>query len=145
MSAPRASSVETAVPVAHALIYIMVMTSAADGDMTDRELELIGDIVKHLPVFEGFVLSSLPDVARDCSHHLQHSDGMRHVFHILKHSLPERLRETAYAVACDIAAADGGVSAEEMRLLELLRFELDVDRLHAAAIERGARARYLVA
>jgi len=30
-------------------------------------------------------------------------------------------------------------------LLELLRFELDIDRLHAAAIERGARARYLVA
>jgi hypothetical protein len=32
----------------------------------------------------------------------------------------------------------------ELRLLEEIRHELKVERLHAAAIERGARARHLV-
>ena len=31
---------------------------------------------------------------------------------------------------------------EELRILELLRHRLDVDRLAAAGIERGARARH---
>ena len=41
-------------------------------------------------------------------------------------------------------AADGDASQEELRMLEMIRFRLDVDRLTAAAIERGARARHMV-
>jgi hypothetical protein len=52
------------------------------------------------------------------------------------------LRETAYALACDVVAADGRATQEELRLLELLRHRLEVGRLPAAAIERGARARH---
>ena len=57
-------------------------------------------------------------------------------------ALPERLRETAYALACDVAAADEKVKQEELRLLELLRHGLEINRLKAAAIEFGAGARY---
>jgi len=44
-----------------------------------------------------------------------------------------------------VAAADGSVTREESRLLDLLRFELQIGKLVAAAIERGARARHLTA
>ena len=49
----------------------------------------------------------------------------------------------AHALACDVAAADGTLEEAELRLLEEIRYELNIDRLHAAAIERGARARHL--
>ena len=55
----------------------------------------------------------------------------------------ERLFETAYALSCDVAAADGTLDESELRLLEEIRYELTIDRLHAAAIERGARARHM--
>jgi len=42
-----------------------------------------------------------------------------------------------------VAAADGSLKDRELRLLEEIRYELDIDRLHAAAIERGARARHM--
>ena len=45
-------------------------------------------------------------------------------------------------LACDIAIADLKASQEELRLLEMLRHSLNLDRLNAAAIERAARARY---
>ncbi|MGB8276262.1 MAG: 2-dehydro-3-deoxyphosphooctonate aldolase, partial [Alphaproteobacteria bacterium] len=51
--------------------------------------------------------------------------------------------ETAYAVACDVAASDLHIPDETLRLLEMIRYELNIDRLAAAAIERGARARHL--
>ena len=44
---------------------------------------------------------------------------------------------------CDVAAADGSLPESELRLLEEIRYELNIDRLHAAAIERGARARHV--
>ena len=50
--------------------------------------------------------------------------------------------ETAYALACDVAAVDGEATQEELRVLELMRHRLNIDRLIAAGIERGARARF---
>ena len=46
------------------------------------------------------------------------------------------------ALACDVAAADGTLRDTELRMLEEVRHELNVSRLHAAAIEQGARARH---
>ena len=44
--------------------------------------------------------------------------------------------------ACDLVAADGEATQEELRVLELIRDRLNIDQLIAAAIERGARARF---
>jgi tellurite resistance protein len=74
---------------------------------------------------------------------LAREDGLDRLFEILRRDLPPRLYETAYALACDVAAADGTLMDTELRLLEEIRYELDLDRLHAAAIERGARARHM--
>lgn len=125
-----------------ALIYTMVLISAADREMTDSELYSIGELVRTLPAFERFDVDHLPKTAEDCATMLGEEDGLDAVVHLISDSLPERLRETAYALACDIAAADGHVSQEEARLLEMLRHEMDIDRLVAAGIERGARAHY---
>ena len=125
-----------------ALIYTMVLMSAADNDMTDSELFTIGEIVRTLPAFEGFDPDQLPKSAEDCADILGQEGGLDTVISLVKDSLPERLRETAYALACDIAAADGSVGQEEARLLEMLRHGLDIERLIAASIERGAKARY---
>jgi tellurite resistance protein len=133
------------VPPQHALIYVMVMQSAADAQMSDQELGVIGDLTKHLPVFKHFDINELPEVARECAQHLAQDNGMMATLQIIKASLPERLRDTAYAVACDVAAADGKLADEEKRMLELLRRELSIDALHACALEWAARARYLVA
>ena len=46
-----------------ALIYLMVITSASDRDMTDVELARIGEVVRSWPVFEDFNLDRLVGVA----------------------------------------------------------------------------------
>jgi tellurite resistance protein len=125
-----------------ALISTMVLASAADTDMTDAELQIIGDIVNHLPVFRDYDRKRLTRDLKECAQLLGKEDGFEQTLRSIKTALPAKLRETAYAVACDVAAADGEASQEELRLLELLRHRLGIDRLIAAAIERGARARF---
>ena len=72
----------------------------------------------------------------------EEEDGLDALFGLVRDSLPENLSETAYALACDVAACDGRLLEAELRLLEEIRHELNIDRIHAAAIERGARARH---
>lgn len=125
-----------------ALIYTMVMVSAADRDMTDRELRTIADVVRMLPIFDGFDEERVPKVAADCAEMLNQENGLDVVLRVVKDSLPESLYETAYALALEVAASDGRAKQEELRLLELIRDELKIERLVATAIERGAGARY---
>ena len=125
-----------------ALIYTMVIVSAADSEMSDSELQTIGDIIGHLPAFRGFDRKALPKVLNNCAESLARPDGLEATLQAIKEALPAKLRETAYAIACDLAAADLMASQEELRALELIRHRLNIDRLTAAAIERGARARF---
>lgn len=125
-----------------ALVYIMVLTSAADRDMTDQELLRIGDIIRTLPVFDGFDQDQLVPLAEECAAKLDRDDGLEAVLDVIVASLPANISETAYAIACEIAAADLHVEQEELRMLEMLRHGFNLDRLTAAAIERGVRARY---
>lgn len=125
-----------------ALIYSMIMASASDRSMTDAELATIGEIVKTLPAFRDYNLDLLTETARSCAHLLAQESGMDTVLQLIKEALPIHLRETAYALACDVVAADLHPSREEIRMLAILRDLLDLDKLTAAAIERGARARF---
>src|ERR1051326_2771803 len=125
-----------------ALIYTMVIVSAADRDMTDAELSTIGDIVGHLPAFRAFHPPGPPRALEGCTRLPNPENGLEEAFAAIKAALPANLRETAYAIACDVAAADGEASQEELRVLELIRHRLDIERLIAAGIERGAKARF---
>ena len=131
-------------PVDHhtALIFTMVLVSAAEGVMTDAELGTIGRQVRYLPIFRGFDHDRLTAVGRECAELLRQDDGLDLACDMIAEALSPRLRETAYALACDVAAADGTLAEEEANLLELLRRRLSIDRLVAAAIERATQARH---
>lgn len=125
-----------------ALIYIMVMMAAADREMTDRELKRIGDQVRNLPVFADFDESELVSSAEECAAQLGQEGGLDRFLDLIAGSLPSNLVETGYALACEIAAADLRVKVEEVRLLQILRDRLGVDRLVASAIERTVKSRH---
>lgn len=126
----------------HALIYIMVTTAGVQGDLGDRELKAIGRVVKQLPIFRSFDADKLTHVAQECGEILQDKEGLEAVFGLAAEALTPKLRETAYALAVEIAASDLAVGKEELRFLAMLRDHLGLDKLVTAAIERGAIARY---
>ena len=124
-----------------ALVYVMVTVSAVDRAMTDDELHRIGEIVSNLPVFSDYDDNDLVKTAEACGEILSADGGLQQVLRLVRGALPERLRETAYAVALEVAAADRLVRPEEIRFLEMLGDTLELDRMTTAAIERGIRAR----
>jgi len=126
-----------------ALVALMITVSASDEDIRTSELVKINNAINHLPIFADYDSDRLPRMSHFVFDLMDQDDGLDALFGLIRDTLPERLFETAYAFACDVAAADGRIDEPEARLLEEIRYELNIDRLHAAAIERGARARHL--
>ncbi|MEM8728789.1 MAG: tellurite resistance TerB family protein [Pseudomonadota bacterium] len=126
------------------LVALMVAVSASDENIRTAELVKIQSSVNMLPVFGDYDIDRLNTVSQIVFDLFEQEDGLDALFGLIRDNLPERLNETAYALACDVAAADGSLAETELRLLEEVRYELSIDRLHAAAIERGARARHVV-
>jgi len=127
-----------------ALVCAMVLMSVADGPMSDAELATMSRMVQELPVFADFHSGEIETVTDAVAKLLNRNDGLDDAMTLLRDALPMRLRETAYLLACEVCAADGEASQEELRFLQDLRIGLDIDRLIAGAIERASKARYQV-
>ena len=125
-----------------ALVAIMVTVSVSDETIRTSELVAIEQQVNHLPIFADYDMGNVRSVAQTVYTLMDEEDGLDTLFAMVRDALPDRLWETAYALACDVAAADGHAFQAELQFLLELRHELGIDRLHAAAIERGSAARH---
>ena len=125
-----------------ALICTMVLVAAADGGMTDREIGVMAGQVQTLPIFHDFSSERLSAAADAAVNLLREEEGLSHAGRLIRQALNPRLRETAYALACEVVAADPVAGQQSLEMLEFVMNELHLDPLVAAAIERGVRARY---
>lgn len=125
-----------------ALVYLMVIVSASDRDMSDEEFGRMGALVKNMPIFDAYDAENLIRDARNCAAILDDDDGLDAVLGLVAEAVGESHADTAYVVACDIAVADRHVGREELRILELIRHRLGLDRLTAGAIEMTITARH---
>ncbi len=124
-----------------ALVYTMVVVSASDDEMTDSELTRMTGLVGYLPAFRNYNVERLRVDTASCIEILQSEEGLDAVLGLIEEAIEGTHTDLVYALACEIAASDGSLSQEELRLLEMFRHYLNIDRLTAAAIERGIAAR----
>lgn len=138
MSAP-------AVPLSaqDAIIYLMVMSAAADGNMHSVELRTIGRVVRSFPVFEDADEQNLVETAEACGALMSGPDGLHEVLNAAKAAIPVHLAETAYAAVMDVVTADENIDPTELRILQLVQETLGVSDEGADAIERAAKARHM--
>ena len=125
-----------------ALVLTMVLVAAADGGVTDREIGVMSGQVQTLPAFRDFTSAQLATATDAAVRLLDEDDGLQHAARLMRGALDPRLRETAYAMACEVVAAHQVTRQRTLEMLQFVRDELNLDPLIAAAIERGVRARY---
>jgi tellurite resistance protein len=136
-------SSETSLSAQDALVALMMAVSLSDESVGTAELVTIEALVNNLPVFANYDADRMQNISKTVFDLFEEEDGLDALFGLVNQALPEKLHETAYALCCDVAAADGLLGQTELRMLMEIRYQLDIDRLAAAAIERGARARHI--
>src|SRR3954471_11007553 len=91
-----------------ALICTMVLVAAADGAITDREIGVMSGLVQTLPAFHDCSSERLEGAMEAAIGLLGEDEGLTHAGQMIRDALEPRLRETAYALACEVGAADKG-------------------------------------
>ncbi len=132
----------TGLDAQEALVCTMVLVAAADNGMTDREIGVMAGLVQTLPAFHQFSSERLEAATEAAVNLLREDDGLAHAARMIRDALEPRLRETAYALACEVVAADRDHTQPILQMLEFVMNELHLDPLVAAAIERATRARH---
>ncbi len=125
-----------------AIIYLMVLTAASDGEIRDSELRSIGRVVRSFPLFSEADEQGLVSTAGACGRLMSSEDGLHKVFAAAKAALPLHLAETAYAAMVDVVTADEALDLAELRVLEMARDTFAISDDGASAIERAARVRH---
>lgn len=125
-----------------ALVALMVAVSASDTNMRIAELVAIERMVDHTPVFAEYDASRIRAVSQTVVTLFEEEDGLDALFGLVLDALPDHLYDTAYLLACDVAAADGRLREVEAAMLSEIREQLQIDRLHAVAIEVAAKVRH---
>ena len=128
-----------------ALVYTMVVAAESDHEIAEAEIDLIGDLGNHLPIFRRIDRAKMTEMAMACSELLAEAGGREKAFGLIRAALSPQLRATAYALACDVIAVDSRLQRDEMQTLEHVRAELEVDPALARAIERVAVIRFQAA
>ncbi|WP_265501651.1 tellurite resistance TerB family protein [Paracoccus beibuensis] len=126
-----------------ALVAVMVAVSASDSTVRTSELVAIQRMVDHAPVFASYDDDRIRAVSQTVMTLFDDEDGVDALIGLIRDALPEKLYETAYALACDVGAADGRLYEGEIVMLAEIREQLNINRLHAAAIELSARVRHM--
>ena len=125
-----------------ALIYAMITAAASDRTISREELARIGTMVRELPALADVEETWLSNEAQSCGKVLKRPDGVNAVVRMIASALDQPLRETAYALAAEVAASDLAIKDDERSFLSLLATGLEIDPLMRVTLDRAAQVRH---
>ena len=112
---------------------ILLGASACDGHASQEELHALFTITDRMLLFEHISRGRWNTVVGFLTRLLAR-EGSRKLIDRCAEALPDSLRQTAFANACDIVLADGIVQPEERQFLDHLQKALGIDAPTALTI-----------
>lgn len=111
---------------AEAFAGILLGASACDGHIADEEAQSLFTITERMKLFEGYTPPKW-NAMMDQLLKVLKKEGPDGLVNRCAKVLPDELRDTAFANACDIILADGVVEDEEKEFLDQLQKTLEID------------------
>ncbi len=112
---------------------IIIAAVASDQTLSDEELKFMPVMFSRMRLFHGWSAEQYDDLFDTLFQVLKHQ-GFAAFLNICISGLPEKLRQTAFAVAVDIVLADSTVNREEKDFLYELQKKLGLDTKLATKI-----------
>ncbi len=119
------SQFQDLVSPAEAFAAITLAATASDGYLSEEEARAISSTLSRMKLFRSYsndVMNRMFDKLLG----ILRREGINALFNAAKESLPQDLREAAFAVAADLVLADGIVTQEEQDFLNDLYQSLDI-------------------
>jgi tellurite resistance protein len=119
------SQVQDALSPAEAVAAITLAAIASDGYMSEEEARCVSASLSRMKLFQSHTSDAIVGMFEKLLNLLQ-QEGIDALFRAAQASLPENLKESAFAVATDMVLADGVVTREEQDFLNDLYHSLGI-------------------
>jgi tellurite resistance protein len=120
---------------AESFAAILLGAAASDGHIAEEEAQGLWTITGRMQLFSNWTADRFNNMMDKLIHVLKR-DGLDTLLERAAEGLPEELRETAFANACDLVLADGVVEDEEKKFLSQLTRVLGISGDQALTIAR---------
>lgn len=110
---------------AEAVAAITLAAIASDGYMSEEEARSVCVILSRTKLFQSYSNDAILGMFEKLLNLLQR-EGIDALFNAAQASLPQHLRESAFAIATDMVLADGVVTREEQDFLNDLYHSLGI-------------------
>ncbi len=114
---------------------ILLAAAAADGHISEEEAQGLWTAIERMKLFSNFTPDKFNKMMDTLLKFLK-KGGPDLLVEKCVPALPDELRATAFANACDLVLADGVVEAEEKALIEKLQNRLEIPGDEAMDIVR---------
>jgi tellurite resistance protein len=116
-----------------AFAAVSLVAIAADGVITEEEARGMFVQFYRMRTFAGFNDNQMSSMLNKLVNIIK-KQGLDALVGLAKESLPENMRATAFAVATDLALADGDIAEEEKKLLTKIQQSLGLPEDEAVKI-----------
>lgn len=119
------SSENTTLTKQEAVASVILVTIAADGNISDEEKEGFVAISNRMKILRDQSANEFNQMIRKLQSYLQ-KHGSKWLLEKAVVALPRELRDTVFALAADLVFADGSIEDEEKAIIESLQTALKV-------------------
>ena len=112
---------------------VSLVSVAADGVITEEEARGLFVQLYRMKMFSGYNDNQMSSMFNKLINIIK-KKGMDALVVMAKESLPEDMKATAFAVATDLALADGEIAEEEKKLLTKIQQSLEIPEDEAVKI-----------
>jgi len=116
-----------------AFAAVSLVSVAADGVITEEEARGLFVQLYRMRMFSGYNDNQMSSMLNKLINIIK-KKGMDALVGMTKESLPEDMKATAFAVATDLALADGDIAEEEKKLLTKIQQSLGIPEDEAVRI-----------
>jgi uncharacterized tellurite resistance protein B-like protein len=118
---------------AEAFAGVLLSAVASDGHISDEEIRGLSTILTRMRLYDNWTPDKFNSMLNRLLGMLKR-EGPDAVLSRCAPILPEKIRETAFANACDLLLADGGIEDAEKDFLDLLQKKLEISGDQAITI-----------
>ena len=97
----------------------MTLSSAIDGEVSNKEMQFIKDCINNLPIFKNFSYDDLEKTINMFFELLSGDNDPETIIELIDQSLDKKTKHIAYALSTEIMMVEENFTNEKLRLLEL--------------------------
>ena len=120
----------------------MTLSSAIDGEISNKEMQFIKTCINNLPIFKTYNSEDLEKTLSMFFELLSGDNDPETIIELIDQALDKKNKYIAYALSVEIMMVEENFTNEKLRLLELLEKNFEINDLESASIKYTIKTKY---